>query len=180
MSTVTGPSSHRPAAPQVPPLTLGSTVQAVRDKGIASLAVVLKHSYIFPDHEKQVGDVASELGFSQVPAHSRWPHNPPESICKNTLGRPPSLPGYSNVRGAISRWSRMRTAAYNSKDLLTPPWPCTVPVADAGQPVQRSDARGEDGAARLHCRRGRLPHTPHPQATPSVVLPAHTCRRGWN
>lgn len=48
-------------------------MQAVRDKGIASIAVVLKHSYIFPDHEKQVGQLASELGFTQVRSDSSLP-----------------------------------------------------------------------------------------------------------
>ncbi|KAL6786052.1 hypothetical protein ACKKBG_A01200 [Auxenochlorella protothecoides x Auxenochlorella symbiontica] len=38
----------------------------VRESGIASLAVVLKHSAIFPDHERAVGELARELGFTQV------------------------------------------------------------------------------------------------------------------
>lgn len=45
-------------------------LQAVREKGIQSVAVVLKNSYLFPDHERQVGELASELGFSQVPQHT--------------------------------------------------------------------------------------------------------------
>ena len=45
-------------------------LQAVREKGIQSVAVVLKNSYLFPDHERQVGELASELGFSQVPGAS--------------------------------------------------------------------------------------------------------------
>jgi 5-oxoprolinase (ATP-hydrolysing) len=45
-------------------------LQAVREKGIQSVAVVLKNSYLFPDHERQVGELASELGFSQVPGHT--------------------------------------------------------------------------------------------------------------
>ena len=40
--------------------------QAVRDVGIASVAVVLKHAYIFGVHEEAVGDLARELGFTQV------------------------------------------------------------------------------------------------------------------
>ncbi|KJE94777.1 5-oxoprolinase [Capsaspora owczarzaki ATCC 30864] len=36
------------------------------DAGIRSVAVVLMHSYTFPDHERQVGAVASRLGFSNV------------------------------------------------------------------------------------------------------------------
>ena len=46
--------------------------QAVRKKGIESVAVVLKNSYLFPDHERQVGELAKELGFTQVlpvPSH---------------------------------------------------------------------------------------------------------------
>lgn len=41
-------------------------LQGVLDKGINSLAVVLKHSAIYPDHEQAVGKVAKELGFEQV------------------------------------------------------------------------------------------------------------------
>ncbi|XP_022243322.1 5-oxoprolinase-like isoform X2 [Limulus polyphemus] len=35
-------------------------------KGISSLAIVLAHSYIFPDHEIQVGNLAKMLGFRHV------------------------------------------------------------------------------------------------------------------
>lgn len=45
---------------------LRSALKAVRAKDIKSLAVVLKHSYIFPEHEEQVGRIARELGFTQV------------------------------------------------------------------------------------------------------------------
>ena len=37
------------------------------DKGIKSIAVVLKHSAIYPDHEGAVGKLAKEMGFEQVP-----------------------------------------------------------------------------------------------------------------
>ena len=40
--------------------------QALRAAGFKSLAVVLKHAAIFPDNEKAVGQVARELGFTQV------------------------------------------------------------------------------------------------------------------
>ena len=43
-----------------------AAAQAVRDAGIASVAVVLKHSYIFGEHEEAVGALARELGFTQV------------------------------------------------------------------------------------------------------------------
>lgn len=39
---------------------------AVRAAGIASVAVVLKHSAIFPEHERIVGELAREMGFTQV------------------------------------------------------------------------------------------------------------------
>ncbi len=35
-------------------------------KGIESLAIVLMHSYIYPDHEIQIGELAREMGFPQV------------------------------------------------------------------------------------------------------------------
>ena len=41
-------------------------MQAVLDAGISSIAVVLKHAAIYPEHEKMVGQLAAELGFKQV------------------------------------------------------------------------------------------------------------------
>ncbi|XP_068721717.1 5-oxoprolinase-like isoform X2 [Montipora capricornis] len=41
-------------------------LQRVLDKGIKSLAVVLMHSYMYNVHEKEVGDIALEMGFEQV------------------------------------------------------------------------------------------------------------------
>ncbi|GFR41485.1 hypothetical protein Agub_g2176, partial [Astrephomene gubernaculifera] len=41
-------------------------LQAVLDAGVRSLAVVLKHAAIYPDHERRVGQIAREMGFTQV------------------------------------------------------------------------------------------------------------------
>jgi 5-oxoprolinase (ATP-hydrolysing) len=41
-------------------------LKAVLEGGIRSIAVVLKHAAIFPDHEEAVGRVARDLGFQQV------------------------------------------------------------------------------------------------------------------
>ncbi|XP_049939893.1 5-oxoprolinase [Schistocerca serialis cubense] len=41
-------------------------LQALRGKGYNSLAVVLAHSYMFPDHELAVGEIAKKLGFGHV------------------------------------------------------------------------------------------------------------------
>jgi 5-oxoprolinase (ATP-hydrolysing) len=38
----------------------------VLDSGISSIAVVLKHAAIYPDHEKVVGQLAKQMGFTQV------------------------------------------------------------------------------------------------------------------
>lgn len=40
--------------------------QAVLDSGISSIAVVLKHAAIYPEHEKMVGQLATDMGFKQV------------------------------------------------------------------------------------------------------------------
>ncbi|GAX85880.1 hypothetical protein CEUSTIGMA_g13296.t1 [Chlamydomonas eustigma] len=45
---------------------LRADLQSVLDDGISSIAVVLKHSAIFPDHEAAVGRVAQEMGFQQI------------------------------------------------------------------------------------------------------------------
>jgi 5-oxoprolinase (ATP-hydrolysing) len=41
-------------------------LQAVRELGICSCAIVLLHSYRYPKHEQEVGKIALDLGFSQV------------------------------------------------------------------------------------------------------------------
>mmetsp|Transcript_14115 Transcript_14115/g.30617 ORF Transcript_14115/g.30617 Transcript_14115/m.30617 type:complete len:1326 (+) Transcript_14115:84-4061(+) len=45
---------------------LRKDLQAVLDAGIVSIAVVLKHSAIFPDHEKAVGQLAAQMLFKQI------------------------------------------------------------------------------------------------------------------
>lgn len=45
---------------------LAKDLQHVYDQGIRSLAVVLMHSYIYYNHESEIGDLAKEIGFSQV------------------------------------------------------------------------------------------------------------------
>ncbi|KAK3559078.1 hypothetical protein QTP86_002994 [Hemibagrus guttatus] len=41
-------------------------LKAVLSQGITSLAVLLLHSYMYPDHEQAVGSLARQLGFTQV------------------------------------------------------------------------------------------------------------------
>ena len=60
--------------PSTLPLPLLPLCQAVLDAGIVSIAVVLKHSAIFPAHEQAVGRLAAEMGFKQVcgVVRGRW------------------------------------------------------------------------------------------------------------
>ena len=46
-------------------------LQKLFDTGVRSLAVVLLHSYTFPDHELAIGKLATEIGFSQVSLSSQ-------------------------------------------------------------------------------------------------------------
>jgi hypothetical protein len=46
-------------------------LRALLRDGVKSLAVVLLHSYVFPDHEKEIGELATELGFEQVSLSSQ-------------------------------------------------------------------------------------------------------------
>ena len=46
--------------------SLRAELQRVLDAGIRSVAVVLKHAAIYPAHELAVGDLALEMGFTQV------------------------------------------------------------------------------------------------------------------
>lgn len=41
-------------------------LQDIYNKGFRSLAVCLMHSYIFPAHELQIGELASEIGFKYI------------------------------------------------------------------------------------------------------------------
>lgn len=41
-------------------------LERVRNVGISSIAVVLAHSYMYSEHEKEIGKIAEELGFSHV------------------------------------------------------------------------------------------------------------------
>ncbi len=52
-------------------------LQRVLDSGIRSIAVVLKHAAIFPDHEEAIGRVARDLGFQQVPYFALSVHQHP-------------------------------------------------------------------------------------------------------
>ncbi|POM68224.1 5-oxoprolinase [Phytophthora palmivora] len=45
---------------------LTKKLQAARDDGVESVAIVLLHSYTFPRHEEKVRDIAIKLGFTQV------------------------------------------------------------------------------------------------------------------
>jgi 5-oxoprolinase (ATP-hydrolysing) len=46
-------------------------LQSLFDSGVRSLAVVLLHSYTFPDHELAIGNIAREIGFTQVSLSSQ-------------------------------------------------------------------------------------------------------------
>ncbi|MFQ5937972.1 MAG: hydantoinase/oxoprolinase family protein, partial [Acidiferrobacterales bacterium] len=43
-----------------------AALQAAYNDGIRSAAIVLMHSYRYPDHEQQVAEIASEIGFAQI------------------------------------------------------------------------------------------------------------------
>lgn len=46
-------------------------LQRLHNSGYRSIAIVLVHSYTFPEHEKQIGQLAREIGFTQVSESSR-------------------------------------------------------------------------------------------------------------
>ncbi|KAH9515670.1 hypothetical protein Btru_011694 [Bulinus truncatus] len=50
---------------------LKQDLQSVLNKGIKSLAVVFMHSYIFSEHEEAVGQMAQEMGFTNVSLSSK-------------------------------------------------------------------------------------------------------------
>jgi 5-oxoprolinase (ATP-hydrolysing) len=69
---VTGITGDRLAV--IRPLDLNalrSDLEAVHDRGIRSLAVVLMHAYAWPGHEQIIGRIAREIGFTQVSLSSQ-------------------------------------------------------------------------------------------------------------
>lgn len=48
------------------PTEIESTLTKVRSQGIKSLAVCLMHSYVFPDHELKIKEIAERLGFEKI------------------------------------------------------------------------------------------------------------------
>ncbi|KAF8509875.1 Hydantoinase/oxoprolinase-domain-containing protein [Hysterangium stoloniferum] len=48
-----------------------ASLQELRSQGYAGIAVVLAHSYTYPDHELLIGRIAKDLGFTQVSLSSQ-------------------------------------------------------------------------------------------------------------
>lgn len=48
------------------PVQVHEQLQSIYDRGIRSLAVVLLHSYAYPHHEKLIGEIATQIGFTNV------------------------------------------------------------------------------------------------------------------
>ncbi|XP_076111400.1 5-oxoprolinase-like isoform X2 [Mytilus galloprovincialis] len=69
--TVTGSTGEKLEIwKQVNITKLKEDLKKLLQKGIKSLAVVLLHSYMFSDHEREVGQVAMEMGFTHVSTSS--------------------------------------------------------------------------------------------------------------
>ncbi|XOF34576.1 MAG: hydantoinase B/oxoprolinase family protein [Candidatus Electrothrix sp. YB6] len=69
---VTARSGERFAVLAAPDLTvLKPRLRQLLDQGISSLAIVFLHAYGFPQHEEQVGELARQLGFTQVSLSSQ-------------------------------------------------------------------------------------------------------------
>lgn len=43
-----------------------TALQAARDDGLASIAIVLMHGYRYPAHERRLAEIAADLGFAQI------------------------------------------------------------------------------------------------------------------
>lgn len=53
------------------PSTIRADLEKLYNDGYRSLAIVLAHSYTFPQHETLIADLAKEVGFAQVSASSQ-------------------------------------------------------------------------------------------------------------
>ena len=61
---ITGESVLIEQKPDIESIT--KELQTIYDKGITSIAIVFMHAYTFPDHERLVGKLASQIGFTQI------------------------------------------------------------------------------------------------------------------
>ena len=43
-----------------------ASLQAARDKGLTSIAIILMHGYRYPAHEQRLAEIAAEIGFTQI------------------------------------------------------------------------------------------------------------------
>ena len=46
--------------------SVSKELEAVFEKGIRAVAVVFLHAYAFPEHEREIGKIADEIGFEQI------------------------------------------------------------------------------------------------------------------
>jgi len=46
--------------------SVSKELEAVFEKGILAVAVVFLHAYAFPEHEREIGKIADEIGFEQI------------------------------------------------------------------------------------------------------------------
>jgi 5-oxoprolinase (ATP-hydrolysing) len=53
------------------PKDIKQKLQNLYDDGYRSIAVCLLHSYTFPDHEKLVGEIAEDIGFTHISLSSQ-------------------------------------------------------------------------------------------------------------
>jgi len=65
------PSTASPTQPFIDEPVIRAELQKLYNDGFRSVAVVLAHSYTFPEHELLVGKVASSLGFEHVSLSSQ-------------------------------------------------------------------------------------------------------------
>ncbi|WP_446011751.1 hydantoinase B/oxoprolinase family protein [Candidatus Electrothrix sp.] len=69
---IIGSTGERFAALAAPDIeALQPRLQAILDQGISSVAIVFAHAYGCPEHEEQVGELARQLGFSQISLSSQ-------------------------------------------------------------------------------------------------------------
>jgi hypothetical protein len=136
---------------------LKSDLRAVKEKGITSLAVVLKHAALFPDHERLVGDVAKEMGFAQVRVPAVFASRMPPSCLSIERWTVPR-------RWALGdRTSPAATHHFSLDGSLTR---CLHVPTDFS--VIDRHAHGQDGAAGVYSIRGCIPDTAHSQVHPDV------------
>jgi 5-oxoprolinase (ATP-hydrolysing) len=133
-------------------------LQAALADGISSAAIVLMHSYAYPQHERQAADIARRAGFEQVSVSHEV------SPLIKIVGRGDSTVADAYLSPILRRYVEKVAGALSS------PSPRATPTSPQS-PTARGEGRGE---GQPHTPPSSLVAAPHPNLLPASAERGHT------